>query len=465
MKAIVQKLIAAHAVAVFALAIPGTIANADVSSKEDVVTALLSRIEDGRSVGYSVGVIGASGSYQVAIGNAKKADDVPITTDSLFEIGSITKTFTGLLLAEMISRGEVSLDDPVSKLLPKTVEVPSYEGVEITLRHLVTHTSGLPSLPDNFSPSDPSNPYAEYTVSELYDFLSNYQLTRAIGDTPEYSNLGMGLLGHALALHVDVAYEQLIRERILLPLGMTSTFINIPEAKRHELSDGHDPALEPVSHWDLPTLEGAGAIRSNISDMMTYLQANMGLVETPIDDAILLSHQFQHSFGSDTLAIGLAWIIEDSTTQAPQIIWHNGGTGGYRTFIGFRKAAQNGVVVLVNSQDNADSIGRSILNGDVTPLMAGDEASEFAFSASEIGELAGNYELAPNFHIEITHSNGHFYGQATDQPKFAIFARSKTEFFLKEVEASLTFVEGENGVISSLVLHQNGQDVPGIKIE
>ncbi|MDX1568611.1 MAG: serine hydrolase domain-containing protein, partial [Longimicrobiales bacterium] len=226
---------------------------------DDELTALLQeRVEQGRAVGIVLGVRGADGSTRVV--TAGKAGDSarPLDEESVFEIGSVTKVFTGILLADMARRDEVSLSDPVARHLPDDVRVPSRNGREITLFDLATHHSALPRLPSNLDPRDPANPYADYTVEEMYDFLSGWELGREIGSEYEYSNLGVGLLGHALSRAAGASYEALVRERILEPLGMGNTAITLSEEMRARLARGHDLAGEPASLWDLPTLAGAG---------------------------------------------------------------------------------------------------------------------------------------------------------------------------------------------------------------
>ena len=151
---------------------------------------------------------------------------MPLDGNTVFEMGSISKVFTGALLADMVARGEVKLDDPIAKYLPQTVKVPSRNGRQITLLDLATQSSGLPRLPSNMRPADFSNPYADYSVQQLYEFLSGYSLTRDPGQRYEYSNLGVGLLGHVLALRAGKSYEEILKERILDPLGMNDTRVD-----------------------------------------------------------------------------------------------------------------------------------------------------------------------------------------------------------------------------------------------
>jgi CubicO group peptidase (beta-lactamase class C family) len=186
-----------------------------------------SRLEERVAAGNAVGLVAASlepdGTVVIAAAGKPGPDALPLDGDSVFEIGSITKVFTSVLLADMVERGEVTLDTPVQKLLPAAVRMPRRNGREITLIDLATHSSGLPRLPNNMAPSNPLDPYSDYGAERLYAFLNSYELTRDIGATFEYSNLGAGLLGHALERRAGKPYKTLVTERILRPLGMTRT--------------------------------------------------------------------------------------------------------------------------------------------------------------------------------------------------------------------------------------------------
>ncbi|MGH7504287.1 MAG: serine hydrolase domain-containing protein, partial [Longimicrobiales bacterium] len=278
---------------------------------------------------------------------------------TLFEIGSITKVFTGILLAEMAERGEVRLDEPVAELLPPGTRVPSRGGRQITLVDLATQSSGLPRLPDNMRPADMTNPYADYTAEQLYDFLASYELTRDIGAEYEYSNLGVGLLGYALALRADTSYEALVRERILAPLGMESTGITLDDDERRRLTPGHNALGQVVQNWDMPVLAGAGALRSTVDDMLTFLAANLDPPESPLGRAIREAHEPRFTTDNPKLRLGLNWHILD--TNGRTLIWHNGGTGGYRSMLVFDPERHTGVIVLSNSNRSVDEIGLHLL--------------------------------------------------------------------------------------------------------
>src|SRR5262249_5524923 len=194
---------------------------------------------------------------------------------------------------------------------------------------LSMHTSALPRLPTNMHSKDTENPYADYSVEDLYTFLSGYQLTRDIGERYEYSNLGGGLLGHALSLRAGMEYEALVRTRITGPLGMTNTSIALTPAMRERLARGHGATLQPAGNWDLPTLAGAGALRSTTNDLLTFLAANIGYVKTPLAPAMASMLVPRKPAGMPAVEIALGWHV--SSVHAKTIVWHNGGTGGYRT--------------------------------------------------------------------------------------------------------------------------------------
>jgi len=377
--------------------------------------------------------------------------------DNVFEIGSITKVFTASILADMASRGEVRLDDPVAKYLPSSAHIPARNDRQITLLDLVTQSSGLPRMPSNFTPRDSMNPYADYSVQQLYAFLSGYRLTRDIGATYEYSNLGVGLLGHTLALKAGLSYEDLVQRRVLMPLRMSETAITLTPTMRRRLQPGHDAEGKVVPNWDLPTLAGAGALRSTANDMLTFLAANLDTTARPLARAMRDARTPRREAGSPTMRIGLAWHI--LARPSGSIVWHNGGTGGYRSFAGFDPVRRVGVVVLCNNgNESVDDIGFHLLDETFPLRPPPAQHTEVAVDSLILQRYVGEYELSPAFHIVVTREAAHLFAQATAQPRFGIFAESDSTFFLKAVDAELTFRP------DGLVLHQNGQHVPGRKV-
>lgn len=439
---------------------------APIPSDSEIGQILVDRIDkEHQSVGIVIGVIEPVGRRVIAYGSLEKGDKRPLNGDTVFEIGSVTKVFTSLLLTDTVQRGEVALTDPVSKYLPAGVKMPERGGRQITLQDLATHTSGLPRLPSNLAPKNPANPYADYSVEQLYQFLSDYQLTRDIGSQYEYSNLGGGLLGHVLARRAGMDYETLVRRRICEPLGMKSTGITLTADMKTRFAVGHNQALETVAYWDLPTLAGAGALRSTVNDLLIFLAANLGYTKSPLAPAMAAMLAVRRPTGISELEIGLGWHI--STKDGREIVWHNGGTGGFRSFVGFDLKSRVGVVALSNTSTamGVDDIGRHLLDRNSPLAPAPKEHKQVAIDPKVFDSYVGRYELAPTFIITVTREGDHLFVQATGQPKFEIFPESEKDYFLTVVDAQITFETDAQGKITGLTLHQNGMNKTGKRIE
>jgi serine-type D-Ala-D-Ala carboxypeptidase/endopeptidase len=327
----------------------------------EIAAAIKSRVETKKAVGMVVGTIEPDGSRSIAAYGNPGPDSRPLDADSVFEIGSITKVFTGILLAVMADRGEVKLDDPVALHLPADVRVPERNGRKITLLDLSTQSSGLPRMPDNFRPSNLANPYADYTVAQMFEFLGRYQLPRDIGAEFEYSNLGVGLLGQALSHRAGKPYETLVRERILDPLRMDHTGITLTPWMVEHLAKGHNGFGAVTSNWDIPAFAGAGALRSTMNDMLKFARANLEPPGGRLQRVMQQTHVVRRSAGRDDVSIGMNWVI--SRINGREVIWHNGGTGGYRTWLGFDKARRTAAVVLTNSVMSNDDLGLELVAG------------------------------------------------------------------------------------------------------
>lgn len=418
-------------------------------------------------IGIVVGVIEPKGRRIVAYGSLAKDDKRPLNGDTIFEIGSMTKVFTSLVLMDMVQKGEVALADPVSKYLPASVKVPERNGKKITLQDLSTQSSGLPRMPSNFHPKDDLNPYADYSPELLYEFLSGYQLTRDIGSQYEYSNLGVGLLGHTLALRAGMDYEALVRSRICTPLGMNDTRVTLTPEMKARLAIGHGPNLNPVPNWDLTALAGAGALRSSASDILTFLAANLGYTKTPLAPAMAAEISIRRPTGAPNLEIAYAWHIQ--TKNGNSIIWHNGGTGGYRTYMGFDPKNRVGVVVLSNISSAAgpDDIGRHLLDASY-PLEKAEpikEHKEITVDTKSFDNYVGSYQLSPNAILAILHEGDQLFIQLTGQPKLPMFPEGERKFFLKVVDAQITFDTDAQGQATQAILHQNGRDQTAKRID
>lgn len=328
--------------------------------REKVEAMVRERVASYAGGGLVVGVIDREGSYIVADGYLRDGDSTRLDGNTIFEIGSITKLFTSILLADMVQRKEVKLNDQIAALIPRSVRRPSASVRKITLADLASHRSGLPRIPENLIPEDLGNPYVTYTVEKLYQFLATYRLPRKAGTAFEYSNLGAGLLGHLLSLRAGTDYESLVRARICQPLGMSSTSITIVPEDRSRFAQGHDTSGRAVPHWDLPVIAGAGAFRSSVSDMLLFLRAAMGLVDTPLLPAMQLSQEPRADVQGNA-RIGLGWFSIFGGSK--RIIMHNGQTGGFHSFLGFEPTSGVGVIILSNNEAVNDDIAVAILRG------------------------------------------------------------------------------------------------------
>ena len=337
-----------------------TCISAQTQSREaELLARLKVRVDAGKNVGIVAGTIDVDGKKAIAAYGNAGPDSLPLDADSVFEIGSITKVFTAILLADMAERGEVALDDPIAKYLPSTMRVPERSGRKITLLDLSTQTSGLPRLPDNLKPADPRNPYADYTVERMYEFLSRHELRRDPGAQFEYSNLGVGLLGHVLALRAGKSYERLVTERILDPLDMDRTAIALTPWMTTHLVKGHNTAGAVVLNWDVGVLAGAGALRSTMNDMLRFARANLQS-RGRLQQVMQRTHAVRAPAGRDDMSIGMNWLLRRVSPEQ-EVVWHNGGTGGYRTWLGFDKQKGLAAVVLTNSAHGADDLGFELL--------------------------------------------------------------------------------------------------------
>jgi len=427
---------------------------------DEVKENMRQRVAHGSAVGIVVGFIDSRGNREYfSHGTLVKGGDRPVDEDSVYEIGSISKVFTSILFADMVLKGELKLDDLVEAHLPEDVDVPSRNGAKITLEHLATHTSALARMPTNFNPANKYDPYADYTVEDMYEFISGYALTRDIGEKYEYSNLGMGLLGHILGLKAGMGYEQLMTERICDVLEMESTVLTFTEELEERLARGHNSAGE-VPNWDIPTLAGAGAIRSTARDMLTFLAANMGIERTPLADAMDMTHEAHVEAGRD-MSVGLAWHIRDNGQT--RIVWHNGGTGGYRTFCGFIKEQKIGVVVLSNMNLSADDIGFHVLDSSYA-LQTIKEAVKVG--ADTLDRYAGQYKFDKDgTAIAVSRKDNMLVIEFPGQVPLAFFPESETKFFMKEAPITITFNVDDGGDVTGLVVHQSGRDSGAAKID
>lgn len=408
---------------------------------------------------FAVGVVREKTT--ISFGCSSEAGPVALDRDSLFEIGSITKGLTGLLLADMVRKGEVKLEDPVSMHSRPGAKLPTRGGREITLRDLVTHTSGLPRLPAGFAPKDMRNPYKDFDADALYEALARTELERDIGLSHAYSNLGFMWLSEMLARRAGKPFEALLAERVLIPLGMTSTSIAIPPERQERVVTGHDGGYRAVSQWDIPgDIAGVGGVRSSIADMAKLAEALAGARPTPLDETIALALTRLHRLGDLESGIAYAWTMRDRGTRR---IWaHNGGTGGFRSALFFDREAKTAAVVLVDSTASFDDLARHLVD-PAMPMMK--KRLALPLDAATRKHYVGAYELRPGFVITVWEEGDKLMSRATGQEAVEYFRDGTDSFFLGVVDARIVFNRGADGKVESLTLHQGGRQIPGKRIQ
>ncbi len=311
----------------------------------------------------------------VVVGIVKGADRLVLTyggvrPDSVFEIGSITKTFTGLILARMTVDGRARLDEPVRALLKPRVELPGPGVEEITLLDLATHRSGLPLMPDNAAPAEPGNPYAEYDAGRLFDLVRRRGLARPEDTLYGYSNVGVALLGEALATRAGTAYEKLLLDEVTGPLDMRDTVVTMPAERRSRLLEGHDGSGRPTHEWTLGALAAAGGIRSTAADMLTFVDAHLHPASHPaLARALALTQAVYAATPSGTRS-GLTWTYDPDTGTYR----HGGATGGFTSHVFFAPSCQCGAIVLMNRGLNA-VLTADLIAEHVRQRLAGEPAT------------------------------------------------------------------------------------------
>ncbi|WP_050044901.1 serine hydrolase [Bradyrhizobium sp. LTSP849] len=403
-------------------------------SNDDVRAALELRFRRDRTGAcIAAGVIDA-GAIATGYYCANASSQRPYDDHTAFEIGSVTKTMTAALLAELIARGEVALSDPIAKLLPPGTRVPSFNGHDMTIGQIVTHTSGQPGVPANYRPSDINNPYANVTEHELLDALAETTLTREPGSKWEYSNFAMMVLSYALAKRAGKDYETLLREHLLVPLGMNETYVDHRPPQVH-VAQGHFPNTDPAGPWDFPPdMAGVGGVRATLPDMLRYLEGQLGTRASAITPALAQTQEQVASVGGHTM--GMNWNL--FTRNGHTIIVHEGGTGGFSAYAGFDRAAKRGVVLLcdtaLTSIGGLGQLGTHLLDPSAP---AGAPRVVAAADTKLIDALVGKYRLQGGLGMELRRKESNLTIQADGQPEFEMGYDSAGDFYPLKFDALL----------------------------
>ncbi len=415
------------------------------------------------AVGFAAGIlrdgeVWVGGFGETELGSGRRPDG-----DTLYEIGSITKVFTGLLLADAVERGSVTLEGEVNDHLPEEAHLPVFEEQPIQLWHLATHTSALPRMPGNFDPADPRRPYVDYDLERLFATLPKQRLRRAPGERYEYSNLAAGLLGQVLVRVEERPYEELLIEHLLVPLGLDDTCIELSEEQRSRLAAPYDPDRRPEVEWAFGVLAPAGALRSTVDDLLTFARATLDPPEGTLGEVLRSAQEVRFDPEDGAMRVGLGWHL----LPERRAVLHNGRTGGYSASLAVDLDRRCAVVFLNNSPGR--EVGR--LAQQLWALASGEEVGEnpirpVAKLAPEVlARYLGKYRFGLFQDMEITLEEGSLMSQMSFQSAVPVYPASETEWYYRAVEARLVFELDEEGAPTGVTLYQGGLELVAKKVE
>jgi CubicO group peptidase (beta-lactamase class C family) len=410
-------------------------------------------VESELAPGIAIGVLDESRRIRTySAGTLEVGGGRPVTKDTIFEIGSITKVFTATLAHMLEQQGELSLSDPVTVHLPDEIDVKAVAGNEILLWHLATHTSGLPRVPTEMNSG---KSYYPFSLDQLYEFLVNWEPNRAPGESYLYSNLGFGLLGLAVELNQNASFEELVRRHILSRLNMRSTGCMYEGGLAERVATGHQDN-RPVSarFWTRPTA-GAGGLKSSVKDLMLFAKANLATSNTQLHRSIRACQISR--IGKSRGRVGLAWNV--SVESSERIISHDGATRGFRSFIAFMPDRGHAVVVLANSTHEVATLARHILAPDVIGIEQLPPLSIPTYRPRrpiDLDQYVGSYRSASDERFAVENRNGELFARLNKQSFFSYRPIGENLFLFNKFNARLRFEHDTDGRVTTLILEQNG---------
>jgi len=429
------------------------------------------RVNKGYNVGVVVAVITPNGTEFYNYGTTSKLPIAKaVDANTQFPIASVTKVFTTLLFAEAIKNNSLPANAAAQDYLPVTVHLPEYQGQKITLAQLATHYSGLPTHPTD-APSN--NPYANYNIEKMAEFLKDYKLQTPPGAHYNYSDIGIGLLGEVLANKTGIDYASLLSTHITQPLQMNDTKINAWDPTQQAQVTGYDATEHATAPMAYPILPGGGAIYSTANDLAKFVAANLGFTKTDLYPAMQLSHIIRHPAGQaindvdfpgkEQLAIALGWNVD----MQHQLVWKNGNMPGYSSFVGLNLAKKIGVVILTNTGNvtYTDNIGLHLLDPTIKLFPIYQEA---AIDKNILNDYAGKYQLpdgslywcaVEDNHLQVAHLTND-----KTLSTFNIYPKSNTEFFGKISNTIFTFQSNPNAT-NNLIIAENGEKISAVRME
>lgn len=412
------------------------------------------RVKNQINPSIAVGLTDSTGTHFYVHGWSDVKQQIKADKNTLYELGSVTKAFTGLLLAKFAVQDSLNLLTPVDEFLPDSISLKDKKGNQVTLKSLATHSSGLPRLPSNLNVSDQFDPYANYDQISMYSFLKHYT-PRTVGKNFVYSNLGFGLLGDVLSRYKQTPYRNLLQDQILNPLELKNTYFKVPGTQKSHLAKGY-LGTEEVPLWQFKVMDAAGGLKASIGDLHKFGQHFIGNLSSfaKIDSTATKSY-FTDENGNH---YGLGWFIGEQ-----EIVFHGGGTGGFRSFIGVDLQNKRVISVMSNSGSSSiEDLAQYLIDPKEYPLQIDKE--EVSITAEQLEPYEGNYindGLGLNYTIVL--KDNHLHAKLNQQPEFPLYYQGKESFIYKVVKAEVIFEKDENNTIVGLLLNQNGQEIQFVK--
>jgi len=409
-------------------------------------------------VGIVVCTISSEGRKITSVGQRSSDDSRPPDGDTVFEIGSVTKVFTALLLAEMAEKNEVGLNDPTAKYLPAGSKVPERNGKTISLLDLATHTSGLPFMPNESAISNDSAA-GKFSIADLRRFVASYELRSGVGEKWDYSNIGYWLLSEALAGHAGLDYETLLPKRVITPLGLSNTAFALSPKMKANFAAGHNAVLQaapPISTLPIYSImPAAGGLYSTANDLLKLLAVAMGYEHSPLDGAMRLTWNTCRPMSRDGFEQALGWTI--IREQNSLLIVHDGGTFGYATSIAWDPVRRAGVVVLSNQVTNVGDIARHLLRPSAPlekPTVT--KRTEVTLDPAILDIYVGNYKATGEGIFAVAREADSLTLRSPAEwglPKFRLHSENRQDFFVAELPMRVTFQFQSDGSAKKMLVY------------
>jgi CubicO group peptidase (beta-lactamase class C family) len=423
------------------------------SEPPPIVVALQERLLT-EGVGYAAVQVGPQGMSVHTVGRMQADLPGPITERSVFELGSMTKAFVALLLADGVLRGRWTLDDPVEDGLPADLPLRDVDGRPLRLIDLATHRSGLPRMPTNIGPKELPNPYPGYTEERMFAFLRGWRPEVSRGQRFEYSNLGYGLLSRVLARREQRSLDDLLAERVFAPLGISGIAVRRPLpagddlgvlaaalqgrlAGQAERAVGHAAGRKPVGPWEFDAMAGAVGLEGTIGAVGRFVEAAVGGFEHPLQPAFALCLQPRVEGEHALHPFGLAWEVSTIVSRAGtrQFFNQDGATAGFSSTLWIEPARGRGAAVLANAFVETRELGLLALD----PALREDQFNRMLLAPEALAPLAGRYQLDARYALDIRARDGRLFAQGTGQREFELLPRTPRSFFVRHGELVIDF--------------------------